>query len=593
MKLRLALLFNLCVAAGFGQYVWDYTKNPVVADTNRWSSNGSPSYGSYGVNFSGPGGSLISIPGISVENPTTGQLTSSNSSDYEVSSTLALKSGGGTYIHFLRASSGTVVSGAGSYISVEIVIPSNFTSPGAATLNVNQCINGTITQLGSVSITAADGMGLRTVITGSTVLVFTTVSAQETNWLVWFGTASVTSGNPGIGGHDIPAGSGFTGIWLGHRDVVAPGVISATSITSSVFPNSVSLRWQGVVDDLAGIGLFRYDVYRNGVWAAQVSEPEFVDYMVSPSTTYSYNIIAQDFHGNFTQTQVSVTTPRASAVDPHRTGIYSTGSYWGGGGEQMDTLSGNLNFSVPLLKAQGRTGWTVPVGLVYNSQNWRQDNGVNWKLGDDVGYGFGWQMLIGSITPYYQCYWCGVQYYVYTDPTGAQYRLDQNSNGVWSGTNGVYVWFDSNADKLHFKNGSFWVMGSTSGGTEADAGTMYPTIIEDVYGNQVIITYAPGAGLPASGSNSSARITTIEDSRAVDALVNPSPPYKTYTFVYNSDTPVPHLTSVSNSIYTGEVYSMTYAENAALEPPFELLRAHDNAPREHHHTGRKPMGVHL
>jgi hypothetical protein len=26
---------------------------------------------------------------------------------------------------------------------------------------------------------------------------------------------------------------------------------------------------------------------------------------------------------------------------------------------------------------------------------------------------------------------------------------------------------------LHFKDGTFWTMGCTSGGTEADAGTMY------------------------------------------------------------------------------------------------------------------------
>ena len=67
-----------------------------------------------------------------------------SANDYEVTSTLALNSGGGTYIHFFRMSSGTVESGSGSYISVELVIPSGFTSPGSATLNINQCVSGTV-----------------------------------------------------------------------------------------------------------------------------------------------------------------------------------------------------------------------------------------------------------------------------------------------------------------------------------------------------------------------------------------------------------------------------------------------------------------
>ncbi len=111
----------------------------------------------------------------------------------------------------------------------------------------------------------------------------------------------------------------------------------------------------------------------------------------------------------------------SAITDARRTGIYAAGSYWGGGGEQIDTLSGNLNFSLPLVKAQGRTGWQVPVGLSYNSQNWRQDDGVNLLLGEDVGYGFGWQAQVGSITPHTAITQSstGVDYYIYQDGTGA------------------------------------------------------------------------------------------------------------------------------------------------------------------------------
>ena len=184
---------------------------------------------------------------------------------------------------------------------------------------------------------------------------------------------------------------------------MAPGPVIQTSVSSSLSATQVLLKWQGVLDDTNGIGLYQYVVARNGTPIASATEPTLADFGLTASTTYTYTIQAMDFHGNLsTGTTVTITTPPTGAVNPRRVGLVSTGSYWGGGGEQIDTWSGNLNFSLPLLTAQGRTGWTVPVGLVYNSQNWLQDTGVNWKLGNDVGFGFGWQMLIGAITPYYQ-----------------------------------------------------------------------------------------------------------------------------------------------------------------------------------------------
>ncbi len=56
-------------------------------------------------------------------------------------------------------------------------------------------------------------------------------------------------------------------------------------------------------------------------------------------------------------------------------------------------------------------------------------------------------------------------------------------------------------------------MGCTSGGAEADAGTMYPTTIEDVNGNTVTVNYLAGAGLASTNTNTSARISTIVDVR--------------------------------------------------------------------------------
>ena len=38
-----------------------------------------------------------------------------------------------------------------------------------------------------------------------------------------------------------------------------------------------------------------------------------------------------------------------------------------GSGEQIDMRSGNLNYSIPLLKAMSRGGWSLGFNLTYNS----------------------------------------------------------------------------------------------------------------------------------------------------------------------------------------------------------------------------------
>jgi hypothetical protein len=181
---------------------------------------------------------------------------------------------------------------------------------------------------------------------------------------------------------------------------------------------------------------------------------------VSPSTTYNYWIYAIDAHFNYAMpTVVRVITPPAGAADPRRVGVRPTGSYWGGMGENIDLLSGNLNFTLSLLQAQGRGGWKLPINLTYNSQNWRQERST-WNLRADVGYGYGWKLLAGSLTPVWQGYFVP-QYYIFTDASGAEYRLDVNTNGVWTSRDSIYVSYDSNTNRLYFNDGSFWVMGCT------------------------------------------------------------------------------------------------------------------------------------
>jgi len=130
---------------------------------------------------------------------------------------------------------------------------------------------------------------------------------------------------------------------------------------------------------------------------------------------------------------------------------------------------------------------------------------------------------------------------------------------VWSSTEGIYMWYDTTANpaRLYFPDGSFWVMGSTSGGTEQDAGTMYPTLMEDSNGNQVTIQYNPGVGV-SWWANSSARPSLIFDVRSNGQ----------FQFNYTTDPTLPHLTSIVDYVGSGGSYSFNIATGQALNSPF-------------------------
>jgi hypothetical protein len=89
-------------------------------------------------------------------------------------------------------------------------------------------------------------------------------------------------------------------------------------------------------------------------------------------------------------------------------------------------------------------------------------------------------------------------------------------------------------------------MGCTSSGEEPDAGTMYPTEIEDRNGNQLSIAYKDG--INTTFGNSSARIASISDTRASGRV--------SYGFQYvaMNASGVPHLQQVTNNIGTDELY---------------------------------------
>jgi RHS repeat-associated protein len=270
--------------------------------------------------------------------------------------------------------------------------------------------------------------------------------------------------------------------------------------------------------------------------------------------------------------EFTATTPPAASVDPRRTGISPTSATWGALGANVDLLSGNVNFNLPLLKAQARGGWGVTFSLNHDTQSWKKEGSVVWNYGRDIGYGHGWKLLAGSVTRYFSG--TGVtSHIIFTDSTGTDYRLDRKVDaqgntsatvtGYWAASSSNFYGIfheDWNTYRMKFPDGSFWEFGSHAAGYEGDLGTAYPTLFQDSNGNRIIVRYLAGAGV--AWANSSGRILQIEDVRAQFA----SGTWATYEFGYDYTLAVPHLTGITNRISTTEGYTFNYTTAGLVEP---------------------------
>ena len=67
---------------------------------------------------------------------------------------------------------------------------------------------------------------------------------------------------------------------------------------------------------------------------------------------------------------------------------------------------------------------------------------------------------------------------------GAEYSLTESAPAPFH-AEPEHVTYDASAEVLHFTDGSFWTMGSISASGEQDAGSLYPTVMEDSNGNQL------------------------------------------------------------------------------------------------------------
>lgn len=555
--LHRSFLVAACVLPVFGQYTYYSGDSFSTVDTTKWwvnSANGGSLNGS--ANGLYGNGSLISKVAVP-----------DGSSDYEVKATFVPSPWSISHWIYLRASSDTFGSCgvSGTYYAIRA-----YDNSGGLGLVVTKRVGGTITQLFTTNaIPLTNPATIRASIRSDGDAAGITLRVGAQSWFI--ADTSITSGQPGVGVAGCTSVSyssyPFTRVDVGPLDRVGPN--TSSSIASAPFPDKVILSWSAVLDNVAGVGTRQYHVLRNGVLVTKTTNTTIVnDAGIAANTTYNYSVIAEDWHGSKSSAGlVSVTTPGYSNPDPRRTGITPTGSYWGAMGEQIDLLSGNVNFTVPLLKAVSRSSWSVGFNLAYNSQSFRYVTSPTAGTivhGADVGYGFGWRLLAGAIVPVYNG--STISHYLFLDSTGGEHKLNFNDSGVWRGTSGLLVEYNETLNRLYFNDGSFWQMDCISGGTEQDLGTRYPTLMQDSNGNQVAIRYMPAIG--TNTINTSARIKEIEDVRAVSNSWGGTVAYRTFQFTYNSD-PIPHLTNITNNINTGEKYDFTYTGPVSLKSPFD------------------------
>jgi hypothetical protein len=422
------------------------------------------------------------------------------------------------------------------------------------------------TQLASGSTSYSDGAVLKAFINNGKVVALVNNTLVASANTVWTPGGSMPGVCTDLNASDGTLTSIVTHIDIGSAESVPPNALSSGSITKSISTNYVNLAWPAATDDANGLGVLDYQVYRNGLLLGSTTGLTFSDTTVTPGTNYSYQLVVRDFFFNTASTTFSVmTTPigtlppyPSSTPDGRRVGVRTTGAYWGASGEKIDVRSGNLNFSMPLLSVKSRAGLSVGFSLSYNSQNWRYDSSTNWKFDGDVGFGFGWRLQAGSLMPVWNAGLTAVNYYFFIDSTGAEYKLDQSTGNVWSSKESIYVWFDANTSTLYFRDGSSWYFGCVSAGGQADQGVMYPTSIQDVYGNAITITYNSTSG--AGWTNSSSRISAIYDVRS--ALNSGSP---AYTLSYGTDL---HLTSISNA-FSWTPQTASFGSSVTLISPFD------------------------
>jgi hypothetical protein len=416
----------------------------------------------------------------------------------------------GTYIVFVSASSNANHSATGysngTYIALVATANVTANSCYASLSLVKAATAGVVENLGYAGTAECvnNQIYIELVLRDGWLLVYNFGRHQTT---INAGTLP-PAGLPGVGGKDMGSGSAIIRADFDRIEYGSPTAPAASAIAVTATATQVDFAFPGAADDPNGKGVAWYALDRapqgtqNFTRVGELVQGfgQYSDRGVTHSTAYTYRIWVSDFHSNLAYVDFNATTAPQGTLDPRQVGLPPTAPTYGALGANINLLSGNVNYNMPLLRAQARGGWSVGFSLNHDTQSWRKTGSQIWKHGVDTGYGFGWKLMAGSVMRYYKGSY-ETSHIVFTDAAGTEYRLDRKvqadgtawaSPAVWDGywaasTANFYGIFqeDWSYYRMKFPDGSSWFFGSHSAGTENDFGAAYPTTFVDSNGNQL------------------------------------------------------------------------------------------------------------
>ena len=143
-------------------------------------------------------------------------------------------------------------------------------------------------------------------------------------------------------------------------DVIAPTAATQLTVTN-VNSFSVSLDWTDATDD---VGIYRYDVYRDGTKVLSVDDSKATVFNLQPNNIYEFKVKARDFTGNespFSSRVLAATSLGSTALVNHKLdGDFSDATT----NNVRSTASGNLQFS-EIDKIEGSSSLMISGGGSY------------------------------------------------------------------------------------------------------------------------------------------------------------------------------------------------------------------------------------
>jgi hypothetical protein len=244
MRWTALLLFLLAASCADAQYTYYFSDTFSSINNTNWYPNGTISGGSSGLNGWGSVISKVAVLGPSTTN-------------YEVKTTYNLSASGGVYETYLRATSNADINGSvtGTFYAVQLT-PTFSGSTCTAGLVVYKSINGSPTSIHTQSgVPCNNQMTMRSVMIGTWIIIYINNyyvgAVQDTS-------SPITSGQPGVGVLNTPAGNGIARVDLGPWDNVAPNPVNTQTLGTSVYPTHVDMQWQPPSDNPGGTGVAYY-----------------------------------------------------------------------------------------------------------------------------------------------------------------------------------------------------------------------------------------------------------------------------------------------------------------------------------------------